>query len=156
MNTTGHDMAGADAREWVAQERARGEAGDDAPPGDARDEAYRRVARALRQPPPVDLPPGFAGTVAHAARARTAETNAAARAFERRLRAAAFAAFAAFAVPAGVVYGTRLFAQLQDAIGASGVRWSALLAACLGASWVLDRLARQMGHKPDAAARTAR
>lgn len=174
MSGPDHGRGEREAREWEVQERGRRQAVDadaarNAPaatgivrgaprgvdtaasPAIAADavaaEAYRRIAQALRRPPPVDLPPDFAVRMA-----RMAETLAQAPAptagpavaadpvLERVLVRALVAAFALGAVVVGLVYGARVFTQLQAAIGAQGVQWAALLAGCLGLSWSLDRL----------------
>jgi len=58
-----------DDGEWLAQERARKAVHDgDMPSGDeGADLAYRRIARALRDPPSINLPRGFAADVAKVA-----------------------------------------------------------------------------------------
>ena len=175
-----HDRGEREAHEWEVQERGRRQAADadaawNAPavtgivrgassgidaaasPSIAADavaaDAYRRIAQALRRPPPVDLPPDFAVRMARMAEtlaqapAPTAVPAAAADPLlERVLLRALVAAFALGAVVVGFVYGARLFTQLQAAIGAQGVQWVALLAGCLGLSWSLDRLRALAGH----------
>ena len=179
MSGPDHDRGEREAREWEAQERGRRQAADaawNAPavtgivrgassgidaaasPSIAADavaaDAYRRIAQALRRPPPVDLPPDFAvrmarmaKTLAQAPAAPTAGPAVAADPLlERVLLRALVAAFALGAVVVGLVYGARVFTQLQADIGAQGVQWAALLAGCLGLSWSLDRLRALAGH----------
>ncbi len=169
------DARAREAREWAAQERARRQASgapaaspdpDDeggsfsresfrtteAPPTTphlSADASYQRIAEALRRPPSVDLPAGFAARVARLADAQATTPATAASiepAFERGLVRALVATFALCAVAAGAVYGTRVLTQLQAAIGTEGLQWTALLAACLGASWAFDWLRRRVGH----------
>ncbi|MDN5781025.1 MAG: hypothetical protein L0H23_03215 [Luteimonas sp.] len=180
MNTSGQDH---DAREWEAQEHARRQAraaaaapgspdavgglrrarvGTEAPtavrPQDAGDASYRRVAEALRRPPPIDLPPDFAADGARVAGARGATPvlasapspmAAAEPAFERMLVRMLVLVFALCALAASAVYGARVFAQLRDAIGTQGLQWTALLAGCLALSWSFDWLRRHVGHGDD-------
>ena len=170
-----------DQREWEAQERARQLARDGksaspplAPRGsgfsreslhpvelsstsepDAESADYRRIADALRRPPPVDLPSDFAVRVARIAEMRAAAPVAKSprlkplsrsSALERALTGALMAVFALGAVAVAPVYGARVLAQLQAMVGVQGVQWMALLAGCLGLSWSLDWLRRQARH----------
>jgi hypothetical protein len=171
MNTSGQDH---EAHEWEAQERARRQVRDAvaAPPGapsrrsgfsrglpgmgtpssaspqEAGNASYRHIAQALRRPPPVDLPPDFAARVARIAEARAPSPAAAeAPAFERVLVRALVFVFALCAVATGLVYGARVLAQLQAAIGLQGMQWTALLAGCLGLSWSFEWLRRRSGHR---------
>ena len=173
-----HDRGEREAHEWEVQERGRRQAADadaawNAPavtgivrgassgidaaasPSIAADavaaDAYRRIAQALRRPPPVDLPPDFAVRMARMAEtlAQTPTAVPAAAAdplLERVLLRALVAALALGAVVVGFVYGARVFTQLQAAIGAQGVQWVVLLAGCLGLSWSLGRLRALAGH----------
>jgi len=158
MNTTDrdHDAGGPDAREWAAQERARREAGTggraivraaDHAPDDAGAAAYRRIAEALRNPPPVELPADFAARVA-----RTAEAprrTPAGPAFENILQRVLVVAFALCAVLAGLAYGARLLALLQAGVGADALQWAALAAACVALSWSFEWLRNRAGRGGD-------
>jgi hypothetical protein len=178
MNTSGHDH---DAREWEAQERARRQAhagaaaSADSPDRgsgisrelfgmatpssaslqDAGDASYRRIAEALRHPPPVDLPSDFAARVARIAEAGVpASVPESSRLkplpqsgkFERVLVRALTILFALCGVLVCLIYGARVFAQLQAVLGTQGVQWTALLAGCLGLSWSFEWLRRHAGH----------
>lgn len=128
-------------------------------PQDAGDASYRHIAEALRRPPPVDLPPDFAARVARVAEARAPDRVPESPrlessrpkplpqsgAFERTLLRALVFAFALCAVVVGLVYGARVLAQLQAAIGMQGVQWTALLAGCLALSWSFEWLRRRPG-----------
>jgi hypothetical protein len=119
------------------------------------DAPYQRIAEALRRPPPVDLPADFAVHVARIAEARVPgfvpkgsrlKPLPQSGALERTLVRALVFVFALCAVATGLVYGARVLAQLQAAIGPQGVQCTALLAGCLGLSWSLDLLRRRSGH----------
>lgn len=175
MNTPGqdHDAREREAQEWAAQERARRHARaaaakspgppdsgngfssklfpamkpSPASPHEAGDASYRHIAQVLRHPPPVDLPPDFAARVARIAEAHApVPALAEAPAFERVLIRTLAVVFALCAVVAGLVYGERVLAQLQMAIGMQGLQWAALLAGCLGLSWSFEWLRRRAGH----------
>jgi len=181
MNTPGHEhhIDEREACEWAAQERGRQQASDAAAalaggsgfgreffsvaepslnPDTTEAASYRRIAEALRRPPPVDLPPDFAARVARAAALRAPVAFPAApessrpgpptqpAAFERALIGVLACAFALCTVVAALVYGARLSAQLQAALGVQGAQWTALLAGCLGLSWSFDWLRRRAGH----------
>ncbi len=131
-----HDRAepGMDARRWQAQERARrGE--PDADAGDL------RIARALREAPPVALPPDFAAQVAVLARARREASTL----LEQRLLRGLGAVFALSA--AGVVawYGRGWAADLALVLpgGRDALGWCAAAALCLLANWGMGGLRRR-------------
>lgn len=139
-----------DASEWNAQEQAlRAERlGLDNVGDDARTAAYRRIARALRQPPPDPLPADFAAHVAARARADAAHEG-----LERTLGGLLLAIL----VAAGIGYGMDGPIGWWPAVhGASALRWLASpwllsLAACAGLTALLQvmPLARTRG-KPRA------
>jgi hypothetical protein len=141
----GFEERGFDEREWQAQERAQREArAGIAGAPEAEEPAlaqYRAIARALREPPAVALPAGFAADVARRARARAAVPDT----FERWLVRALVAAFALGALGALGVYGARVLAALDAAIGAQGVQWLGLAAGCVALSWSFDWLRRRTG-----------
>ena len=169
------------AREWTTQELARSQAraaaaehpvtpvrGNSSSRGpfdaatlssasahDAGEAAYRRIAEALRHPPPVDLPPDFAARIARMAgqRAPAAVANRAqpeqslpSGELERALVGVLGCVLALCALVAGGVYGPRMFAQVQAAIGLQGLQWTSLLAGCLVLSWSFEWLRRRAGH----------
>ncbi len=145
MNTHGHDHD-VDEREWQAQERAWRDArtGPAAAVGtdDRAQAGYRAVAHALRRPPPVALPDGFAADLARIAESRAPAPEAG---LERWLVRALVAAFVVSALLALGAYGARLAALLQAAAGAQGLQWLAVLAGCVALSWSLDWLRRRAG-----------
>lgn len=148
MNPHGHDQDfdERDEREWQAQERALREARAGLrAPLDADDRVraqYRAIAEALRAPPPVSLPTGFAADVARLARAR-APANAPEAGLERWLVRALVAAFVLSALLALGAYGARLLAMLEDGVGTQGLQWLGVLAGCVALSWSLDWLRRR-------------
>lgn len=123
----------AEAREWDLQERALREARDGAQ-GDAPSPelaAYRRIAGALRVPPPERLPSNFAFQVAQlAARlpgARRLDTR-----LELWLVRSLVAAMGVGGVVVAAIYGAGWLHAVQST-GAAG--WAATLAACLLLTW---------------------
>ncbi|HTL14562.1 MAG TPA: hypothetical protein VL251_05640 [Thermomonas sp.] len=128
-----------DAR-WRAQELAR--RGD---PG--ADPLDLRVARALRRPPAVALPPGFAAQVAARARAQAAGPDV-----EARLLRALVAAFALSAAVVVAWFGRGWVAGLVQVLpgGREALGWCALAALCLLGNWALGALRRRVA--PGAAA----
>lgn len=149
MNTP-HDTDGrfderADAREWQAQERARIAArGGAHAADDAGDEAtaYRRIAHALRTPPPDRLPSNFAFQVAQLAARLPPRAQPDLR-LERWLVRALASAMALGALASALVFGTGVLRAL-DAGGAGTAGWVLLLAACVlptvgGEAWRMLR-----------------
>lgn len=130
-----HDPAVDDAR-WHAQERAR--RGD--PEADPLD---LRVARALRQAPPVALPPDFAARVAARARADAA-AGLDLEAWLLRTLGAVFALSAAVVV---AWFGRGWAAGLVQILpgGREALGWCATAALCLLANGGLGLLRRRMG-----------
>ena len=138
MNTD-TDEDDAREREWQAQERAfRQELrGDGAAPGDARVLRYRAVVRALREPPPVDLPAHFARDLARAIGSGTP-----ARAPESRFELGlALAAIAMFGLCLALVWNgdSPSAAALTTTIGALDTPWPIALLACIALSAVAQR-----------------
>lgn len=132
-----HDPTAVDDARWHAQEQARrGEA--EADPLDL------RVARALRQAPPMALPPDFAARVAARARADAA-AGLDLEAWLLRVLGVVFALSAAAAVawfgrgwPAGLV---QVLPGGREALG-----WCATAALCLLANGGLGLLRRRVGR----------
>ena len=132
-----HDPTDVDDARWHAQERARrGE--PDADPLDL------RVARALRQAPPVGLPPDFAARVA--ARAR-AETAAGLDLEAWRLRALGVVVALAAAVVVAW-FGRGWAAGLVQVLpgGREALGWCGAVALCLLANGALGLLRRRVGR----------
>jgi hypothetical protein len=128
-----------DEREWQAQERAM-RSGPSATPLDADDAqaaaSWRAIDRALRAPPLPPLPPDFAADVAR--RARAAHDAGA----ERVERFLTHALIAMLGLSAGVIcmlYGARWLPALETAMPDGGGTWLALVAACAGMHWTMER-----------------
>ena len=136
-----HPRPGTDAfeREWQLQERARrDERGELA--GDPDIAAYRRVARALRQPQPDRLPSNFAYTVAALAerglRAARLDTR-----LEQALVRALVAVMVLGALVVAVLFGRDWLAAL-DAFGTGASGWVATAVACVALTWGVEGLRR--------------
>ena len=112
-----------DPPEWEAQERERARAtGAVEPAGsDARDLAYRQIARALRNPAPMALPGDFAAHVA--ARVATEQFTR----FEALLMAALVTTLAALAVGLTMRFGGQWLLEVR----ANG--WALAFAGCIAA-----------------------
>ena len=124
-------------------------------PHAAAEAPYQRIAEALRGPPPVDLPADFAVHVARLAEERAPvlvpersrlKPLPQSGAFERALAGVLVFVFALCALLSGAIYGARVLAQMQAAVGVQGLQWAALLVGCLGLSWAVDWLRRRFGH----------
>jgi hypothetical protein len=133
MNTT--DRHGnphpADERRWQAQERARLAAtGVDAGEVDALE---LRLARALRAPPAVDLPPDFATHMAALAHAHAADDSV----LEQRVLRGLGWALGLSSAATVAWFGQGWPAALAEVLpgGADAVGWTAAAAACLLANW---------------------
>lgn len=122
------------AHEWQLQERARLLARDGADTADPELARHLAVADALRRPPPVGLPHGFAERVAHLAAAERAAAPAADDRFERRLLRALVACMGLGAGASLVAYGHELVAAAPSA-DVGGLGWVAAALACLALSW---------------------
>jgi hypothetical protein len=126
----------ADAREWELQERARSDVRDaiagDAVPSDFA--AYRRIAQALRSPPPARLPSNFAFQVAQLAarvpKARRLDTR-----LEQWLVRSLIAALSVGGLVVAALYGAD-WLRTVEATGAGG--WAATVAACLLLTWAMQ------------------
>lgn len=125
----------ADAREWELQERARSDVREgiagDAVPGDFA--AYRRIARALRTPPPERLPSNFAFQVAQLA-ARAPDLRRVDLRLEQWLVRSLLVVLAAGALVVAVIYGGGWLRAL-DATGTGVAGWLGTAAACLLLTW---------------------
>ena len=141
-----HEQA-IDEQRWQAQERAflsarRDEA--DAEPADL------RIARALRQAPPIALPSDFAVQVGALARAQAAANSL----FEQRLLRGLVLLFALSAAVVVAWQGRGWVTLLADTLpgGAEAVGWSGIAAVCLLANWGWGALRRQFERGSLAAA----
>ena len=133
MNTTGHHDTPqpVDERRWQAQERARlAASGIDAGEVDA---VELRLARALRAPPAVDLPPDFAAHMAARVQAHAAEDSL----LEQRVLRGLGWALGLSSAATVAWFGRAWPAALADVLpgGADAVGWTVLAAACLLANW---------------------
>lgn len=148
MNTDRHEPHSGgipfDEAQWQAQERARLAARDGGTDAGA---AELRIARALREAPPVGLPADFAAQVA--ARAR-AQATAASRLEQNLLRALTIA-FGLSAAATVAYYGRDWAAAFVQALpgGTNALAWTAMAALCLAANWgwgLLRSLRTQQRH----------
>lgn len=132
-----HDPTAVDDARWHAQERAR--RGD--PEADPRD---LRVARALRQAPPMALPPDFAAQVAARARADAA----AGLDLEAWLLRALGVVFALSAAVVVAWFGRGWAAGLVQVLpgGREALGWCGTVALCLLANGALGLLRRRVGR----------
>ena len=132
-----HDPTAVDDARWHAQERAR--RGD--PEADPRD---LRVARALRQAPPMALPPDFAAQVAARARADAA----AGLDLEAWLLRALGVVFALSAAVVVAWFGRGWAAGLMQVLpgGREALGWCGTAALCLLANGGLGLLRRRVGR----------
>ncbi|WP_242111914.1 hypothetical protein [Luteimonas aquatica] len=134
MNRRNHAF---DEHQWQAQEHARSAVRDGRADADA---GELRVARALREAPPMALPADFAARVATLARARAAASSL----LEQRLLCALGCALgvsaAAVVVESGRGWVAELAALLPGGVDATG--WVAATALCLLANWGWGALRR--------------
>lgn len=135
-----------DEHEWQLQERALREERAGAPVPDERDlDAYRQVARALRQPLHAEgLPAGFAAQVAALAQARAAfpESRLEQWLLHALLALLAVAGAGAFVLYGGAEWLAAVQTLLPSALRGAGLPWWLTLAACLALSWSVDPLRR--------------
>lgn len=141
-------------REWQAQERAlQAERRGDPAGDDPRQQRYRLLARALRQPPAATLPADFAARVAAQLEPAAAAPAPAGGRFESVLLAALVGTFAVAAIVVLVRYGPAwlpTFRTLLPAGDPQALRWLLALAGCLGLSWLLGQGQRHLPHRPAA------
>ena len=125
-----HTPRDHDQRLWQAQERARTAARDGHDDADA-DEL--RIARALRTPPPEQLPADFAARVAALARSEAV----AASHLERLLLRALVSTFAVSAAVVVAWMGRGWMDALAQAFpgGMQAAGWGLVAAACLLGNW---------------------
>jgi hypothetical protein len=118
-----------DHREWEAQERERARANDtsESAGSDSRAIAYRRIARALREPAPVALPGDFAARVA--ARAATEQFSR----FEKLLLFALITTLAALAAGIVMRFSGQWLLELRASV------WPLAFAACVAVSWAINK-----------------
>lgn len=149
MNThdhhrTAHDSEGIDEREWQAQERALRAARLHLAGGDV-DAGYRRVAQALRQAPPVQLPADFARQLARRVGAATLDLR-----LERWLLRAVLLVLAV-AVPVVLLRyagaGTEVAAALFPALSQSAPGWLLALLACVALNGLMESLRRRIAAR---------
>ena len=128
-----------DEREWQAQERAM-RAGRRAPSLDDDDDvqaaSYRAIGRALRAPPMAPLPAHFAADVARCAQAAH---DAGAERVERILTHALIAMLGLSAGVICMIYGAQWLPAFETAMPDGGGAWLALVAACAGMHWTMER-----------------
>ena len=130
-----------DEREWRLQERALREerlhAGD---AGDPEIAAYRRIVRALRQPPPDALPADFAqGVAARAARLPARGEGAGERWLVRGLVVAFAASALYFVADDGGAWLRASLSLLPDADVGALRSWGLALGACVAMTWAFGR-----------------
>ena len=135
-----------DAREWQAQERAT--RAERLHLSDA-DDAYRHVARALRNAPPVALPADFARRIALQVGAATQDLRLDLR-LERHLLLAACTALAV-AVPAALALyggsGLEIAAAVFPALSQAAPGWVLALAACVALNGLMEPLRRRLAAR---------
>ncbi len=115
-----------------------------------RDALDLRIDRALRNPPPVDLPFDFAARVAALARAQAAASTV----LEQRLLRGLGLVLALSAAVMVAWYGRGWVADLAAILpgGRDAVGWSGIAALCLLGNWGFGALRRQFERGTHAAA----
>jgi len=148
-----HEKFPVDEREWQAQERALREIRSGMGPRDAStggDETlvarYRRVAQALRVPPPSGLHAGFAAEVARLAGQAAPDTG-----IERGLLRALASAMALSSAVVVAAYGVQWWRALVHLLGSDALGWTLAAAACAAMSWSFEWLRRRRGDDTGAA-----
>lgn len=135
-----------EAREWQAQERAT--RAERLHLSDA-DDAYRHVARALRNAPPAALPADFARRIALQVGAATQDLRLDLR-LERHLLLAACIALAV-AVPAALALyggsGLEIAAAVFPALSQAAPGWVLALAACVALNGLMEPLRRRLAAR---------
>ncbi len=132
--------------EWQAQERAlRDERERDGSQStDARVAEYRLVARALRQSMPDGLPADFARQLAACVGHVPLDTR-----LERWLTRLLVGAMAVSGMVAALVYGADWWHAAIGSIpqtSAPTLDWISAVAACMGASWLFERMRSPASH----------
>ncbi len=133
-----HSNPNHDEAQWQAQERARLSVRDGGADADAAD---LRIARALQQAPPVDLPMDFAAQVAGRARVQAVDSSL----FERRLLRGLSVLFALSALVTVAWFGRSWPADLAAALpgGREAMSWSVAAGLCVLGNWAFALLRRQ-------------
>ena len=133
--------AGHEEVQWQSQERARLAARDGG--ADVADASDLRVARALRQVPPIDLPMDFAAQMAGLVCGQATHNSL----FEQHLLRGLLIAFGASGLATfawlGRSWPTDLAAVLPG--GSDAVSWSLAAGACVLANWVFALLRSHRG-----------
>lgn len=126
-----------DEAQWQTQEQARLAVGDDACDADSDD---LRVARALRQVPPIDLPIDFAAQMAGLARMQVANNSE----FEQRLLRGLSVLFGLSALVTVAWFGRSWPADLAAILpgGNQAVGWSMAAGLCMLCNWAFVLLRR--------------
>ena len=131
-----------DAREWQAQERAS--RAERLHLSDA-DDAYRHVARALRNAPPVALPADFAQRIALQVGAARLDLR-----LERHLLLAACIALAIALPTALALYGgsgIEIATAVFPALSRAAPGWLLALAACVALNGLMEPLRRRLAAR---------
>jgi hypothetical protein len=138
-----HDDGAFDEREWQAQERAlRAERLHLS--GDA-DPAYRRVAAALRAPPPVALPADFARRMALRVGAATLDLR-----MERWLLLGCCAVLAVAVPGALALYGSsgiEVAAAVFPSLSQAAPGWLLAVLACVALNGLMEPLRRRLAAR---------
>lgn len=127
-----------DEAQWQAQERARLSIRDGTVDADSDDQ---RVARALQQAPPIDLPMDFAAQVAGLARVQAVNNSL----FEQRLLRGLSVLFGLSALVTVAWFGRSWPADLAAALpgGSEAASWSMAAGVCVLANWAFALLRRK-------------
>jgi hypothetical protein len=132
-----------DDGEWQAQERARKAVNQGAEPSgdDGADVAYRRIAQALREPPSINLPRGFAADVAKLVSPSAPPVHAKADP-ELRIAGTLAGILVACCVVTGFRYADALGSLLASPLGA----WSFSALCCAAAAQGFQLLTKRMAR----------
>lgn len=125
--------------EWLAQERAlQDERADVASSNDPLVARYRVIVRALRQPQPAALPADFARTLAAQVQHMPLDTRV-----EQGLMRALVALMAVSGAVVAALYGQDWWPAIASLLPLSSgvaINWALALAACVGASWLVEQV----------------
>lgn len=125
--------------EWLAQERAlQDERAGAVSTNDPLVARYRVIARALRQPLPEALPADFARTLAAQVQNAPLDTRV-----EQGLMRALVTLMAVSGVVVAGLYGQSWWPAIAELLPLSSgvaVNWAMALAACVGASWLVEQV----------------
>lgn len=133
-------------REWQAQERALRDERlrTDVHETDPRAAGYRLIARALRQPPPDLLPADFARQLAASAGHVPLDTR-----LERWLVRLLTGAMLASGLVSVLLYGPGWWDAVVGSVpqaSATTINWIGAVGACMGGSWLLERMREVATH----------